>query len=78
MQCPKCTANTQVLQTRANSSKLKVQRRRECVKCKHRFSSYEITSDDLGQMKKLMTIASQFLSIDTLEAYRLKKLTRNN
>src|SRR4030043_1087903 len=42
MRCPFCTAtNTQVLESRMVDEGRSLRRRRECLKCKKRFSTYE-------------------------------------
>ena len=40
MQCPKCQSATRVLETR--QGRHGTRRRRECRKCGHRFSTYEL------------------------------------
>lgn len=39
MNCPKCNAESSVIETR------NVRRRRECVSCKHRFSTLEVLAE---------------------------------
>ncbi len=42
MKCPFCaTANTQVLESRSGDEGHSIRRRRECIKCKKRFTTYE-------------------------------------
>ena len=42
MRCPFCTAkDTQVLESRSVDEGRSIRRRRECVKCKKRFTTYE-------------------------------------
>lgn len=43
MKCPACGEKTRVVDTRSPDDK--VRRRRECVKCQHRFSTVEMSSD---------------------------------
>jgi transcriptional repressor NrdR len=44
MICPKCQYNdTRVLDSRETDSQKAVRRRRECEKCKHRFTTFERT-----------------------------------
>ena len=44
MRCPFCTSkNTQVLESRVVEEGSSIRRRRECVKCKKRFTTYERT-----------------------------------
>lgn len=42
MICPKCGADTKVIETRT-AEKNQIRRRRECLECKYRFTTYEIT-----------------------------------
>lgn len=42
MKCPFCThEDTKVIDSRVASDGLSIRRRRECIKCQHRFSTYE-------------------------------------
>ena len=42
MICPACAhTNTEVIDTRVNVAGTLVRRRRGCMRCKHRFSTYE-------------------------------------
>lgn len=41
MQCPICDHDTKVVDTRGASSREEIRRRRECLKCKHRFTTLE-------------------------------------
>lgn len=41
MNCPYCNHHTKVLESRAASSESSIRRRRECLKCKARFSTVE-------------------------------------
>lgn len=43
MRCPKCDGDTQVLETR------QTRRRRQCLVCGHRFSTFEVLSDNLPE-----------------------------
>ena len=47
MKCPRCQAETRVLETR------EPKRRRECTDpaCGHRFSTVEVSTAELGQMR---------------------------
>lgn len=49
MKCPKCEAQTDVVDSReATGDYLGVRRRRECPKCKHRFSTMEVLASNDG------------------------------
>ncbi len=42
MRCPKCrSSNNKVLESRTNSDGSQIRRRRMCLNCNHRFTSYE-------------------------------------
>jgi transcriptional repressor NrdR len=42
MQCPSCQYNdTRVLESRSTEAGQSIRRRRECLRCKHRFTTYE-------------------------------------
>ncbi|WP_326909396.1 transcriptional regulator NrdR [Sedimentibacter sp. MB31-C6] len=42
MKCPKCNfSESKVIDTRPTDDGFKIRRRRECVKCGHRFTTYE-------------------------------------
>jgi transcriptional repressor NrdR len=54
MLCPKCQSlNDQVLDSRLIERGVAIRRRRECLKCKNRFTTYEeIHKEDLHVVKK--------------------------
>jgi len=54
MRCPKCQArDDKVIDSRAIKDETVIRRRRECVACEHRFTTYEeIERDDLRVLKK--------------------------
>ena len=42
MQCPSCDyTNTRVLESRSTEAGQSIRRRRECLRCRHRFTTYE-------------------------------------
>jgi transcriptional repressor NrdR len=41
LRCPKCNNKTRVTDSRPLNRNQKIRRRRECVKCKERFTTYE-------------------------------------
>ena len=51
MNCPKCYGETHVVDSRPNEDS--VRRRRECVECKHRFSTVEIDADYYEALKPI-------------------------
>lgn len=54
MQCPKCQSiRDQVIDSRLIHDGTAIRRRRECLKCHHRFTSYEeVYKEDLRVIKK--------------------------
>lgn len=55
MKCPYCGGKSKTTQSRQRIHAF--QRRHECLKCKERFSTYEITEeyfDELNKYKKLI------------------------
>jgi len=44
--CPSCQGETNVIDSRAYSGS--VRRRRECIKCEQRFTTFEVVSTGLG------------------------------
>ena len=54
MRCPKCQArDDKVIDSRAIKDETVIRRRRECVSCEHRFTTYEeIERDDLRVLKR--------------------------
>lgn len=53
MKCPLCRSATKVTDTRLTEQGLAVRRRRQCLKCQHRFTTYErIALEPLVVIKK--------------------------
>lgn len=53
MRCPFCTAkDTRVIDSRLANEGDQVRRRRECVACKERFTTYEVTEFNLPRIVK--------------------------
>ena len=54
MRCPKCQArDDKVIDSRAIKDETVIRRRRECIACEHRFTTYEeIERDDLRVLKR--------------------------
>ena len=54
MRCPKCQArDDRVIDSRAIKEETVIRRRRECLSCEHRFTTYEqIERDDLRVLKR--------------------------
>lgn len=51
MNCPLCKADTFVLQTDAPD------RRRQCTRCGHRFSTTEVLKDELARSERIIADA---------------------
>jgi hypothetical protein len=47
MVCPKCDGDTGVLDTRPRMQNKQLRRRRKCLSCGHRFSTYEVAAEDM-------------------------------
>ena len=43
MECPRCNGDTTVIDSRPSQNN-EVRRRRQCVLCKYRFTTYELTA----------------------------------
>ena len=54
MRCPKCSSTeTKVLETRTGKGSASIRRRRQCIKCNHRFSTIEeILREDAVVVKR--------------------------
>lgn len=60
MKCPYCDNKTQVIDSRNNATDDVVRRRRECLKCKRRFTTHEVCE----VIKKEKTKRSYYSDID--------------
>ena len=61
MRCPFCTANdTKVIDSRLASEGDQVKRRRECVSCKERFTTFEVAELALPRIVKREGVRQQF------------------
>ncbi len=70
MKCPQCAAETGVTDSRWKTDNT-TRRRRECVKCHHRFTSYESLGLDKVQLAKEI---KRRIIITMLKAARETKL----
>lgn len=53
MKCPKCNhSETVVPESRHNYRTDTIRRRRECVQCRHRFTTHEFIEDSMGIMSE--------------------------
>jgi transcriptional regulator NrdR family protein len=48
MKCPMCSSDSRVIAQRANDG-----RRRECIKCRWRFTTIELPSEEAKQLRKV-------------------------
>ena len=57
MQCPKCKkTESKVVDSRPAKDKLSIRRRRECLACSTRFSTFEATEELVSKVTKLEVI----------------------
>lgn len=53
IQCPECQhVRVGVIDSRYSDAHDAIRRRRECPKCKHRWTTYEITAADLNRINE--------------------------
>lgn len=52
MICPKCGGKVRTIETRPNPYNNQNRRRKRCMKCDYRFTTYELTAVDLAQLKR--------------------------
>jgi len=45
MKCPRCQSDSRVIATR------EPKRRRQCTSCSHRWSTFELSAEDLGKLR---------------------------
>lgn len=69
--CPKCQGTTTVKDSRPVEEGSIVRRRRHCIECSHRFTTYELATDGLsvriaqnpiGEAKKALLAAAETLA----------------
>ena len=51
MICPKCSGRTTIIETRKLNDGLQVRRRRKCIKCGFRFTTYEKAEEQIYALK---------------------------
>lgn len=57
--CPLCSADSKVFNTRPHDGA--VWRRRECLKCRHRWSTYEITELAFKRVERVEAIVAELV-----------------
>lgn len=57
VQCPKCNGESKVIDSRDEESARR--RRRQCDKCKHRYTTYEIHADEYNRIRRLKVNVAQ-------------------
>ena len=62
MNCPICYGQTHVIDSRPNEDSIR--RRRECLECKHRFSTVEIDTDYYEKLNPIDKSAVQKVMLD--------------
>lgn len=55
MYCPKCKKNTKIIDSRPLQDRNGIRRRRQCLNCGHRFTTYEEyeNSENITDLKEL-------------------------
>ena len=81
MNCPHCGGETKVVDSRPNEDSTR--RRRECLECKHRFSTVEIDADYYETLKPVDKYALQNALLDgytniTEKVYRALNIKDRN
>lgn len=51
IQCPRCNGESKVIDSRDGETSRR--RRRECLSCKHRYSTYEIHAEEYERLQAL-------------------------
>ena len=65
MMCLKCDAVTEVINSRITSNKRSVKRRRSCLSCGHRFTTYEtVLNDNETKVLKVLMKFVKGLTVD--------------
>lgn len=57
MNCPLCSADSKVFNSRPIEGA--VWRRRECLKCRHRWTTYEITERRIKRVERVEAIVAE-------------------
>jgi transcriptional regulator NrdR family protein len=71
VQCPKCNGESRVIDSRDGETSRR--RRRECLSCKHRYSTYEIHAAEYDRLQVLKIDLGQInAAITTLRAIKLQ------
>lgn len=69
IQCPRCNGESKVIDSRDGESARR--RRRECLRCKNRYSTYEIQAEEYDKLRALKIDMGQIdAAIITLTAIR--------
>ena len=64
MQCPFCGANDdKVIDSRSSEGGLAVRRRRQCLKCRRRFTTYERVEETLRQPQLPLSQLQAWLTV---------------
>ena len=61
MRCPECGEETEVVDSRKSHNTIR--RRRECLNCGLRFTTYEVLDYDYQDLKKLLECSKELHSI---------------
>ena len=69
VQCPRCNGESKVIDSRDGETARR--RRRECLRCKHRYSTYEIHANEYDRLQVIEIDMGQIeAAITTLRAIR--------
>lgn len=69
VQCPRCNGESKVIDSRDGESARR--RRRECLRCKNRYSTYEIHADEYDRLQVIRIDVGQIdAAIATLRAIK--------
>lgn len=66
MQCPKCSADTKVYDTRARNNE--IWRRRKCLACSHRFTTWEVNASSSRHVDNVLKVLRAISEEPTLVA----------
>lgn len=53
MICQKCGCTTKIIDSRSVDNGTSTRRRHECLKCRHRFTTYELSEKQIAESEKI-------------------------
>jgi transcriptional repressor NrdR len=72
MRCRKCGGDTLVVDSRYVRNEDRTRRRHECVECKYRFTTYEITEIALADLQMAKRVRDRLI----MKIEQMEKLTK--